>query len=147
MAKKYKNDRVIVDAANGKIIEREYTKGKNKGMTYLRLEWNPGFTERFQAQNSSAQKYLDSEVLRLSAPYMPIRTGILIKSGQLGTRIGTGLVQWVAPYARPQYYKTKDTRSYDTKRGGHWFERMKAEHGKALIAKTRAIAGGKEGKN
>lgn len=46
------------------------------------------------------QKALDSEVLRRSDPYVPMRTGALKKSGIIGTKIGSGLVQYVAPYAK-----------------------------------------------
>lgn len=31
-------------------------------------------------------------------------------------------------YARRQYYNTSTTRSYDSRRGGMWFERMKTAH-------------------
>lgn len=112
------------------------------GNTSCRLTWNPGFGPQTSARYSRAQMFLDSEVLRLSTPYIPMKTSMLIKSGILGTVVGSGTVQWIAPYAKPQYYNTADTRSYNPKRGGHWFNRMKADHGKALIAKTRIIAGG-----
>lgn len=107
-----------------------------------RLTWNPGFGPQASARYSRAQMFLDSEVLRLSSAYVPIRTSMLQKSGILGTVIGSGTVQWIAPYSKKQYYDTADTRFYDALRGGHWFERMKADHGKALIAKTKEIAGG-----
>lgn len=112
------------------------------GNTSCRLTWNPGFGPQTSARYSRAQMFLDSEVQRLSAPYTPKKTTMLIKSSILGTVIGSGEVQWVAPYARWQYYNTADTREYEAKRGAHWFERMKADHGKALIAKTKIIAGG-----
>lgn len=144
MSKSYQNDKTIVQAAHGAIIERQYTKGKYKGKTYLRFEWNPGFAPRFQKQYDSAQKFVDSEVQRRSAPYTPKKTSMLIKSSILGTVIGSGEVQWVAPYARGQYYHTADTRSYDPKRGAHWFERMKADYGKAILSKAKKIGGGSE---
>ena len=114
------------------------------GNTSCRLTWNPGFGPQATARYSRAQSFLDSEVLRLSSAYVPIKTSMLQKSGILGTVIGSGEVQWVAPYARPQYYNTADTRSYDPKRGAHWFERMKADHGKAILSKAKKIGGGSE---
>lgn len=144
MSKSYKNDKTIVQAAHGAIIEHQYTRGKNKGKTQLRFEWSPGFTKRFQIQYDSAQKYVDSAVQKHSAAYTPKKTSMLIKSSILGTVIGSGEVQWVAPYARGQYYHTADTRSYDPKRGAHWFERMKADHGKAILSKAKKIGGGSE---
>lgn len=112
------------------------------GNTSCRLTWNPGFGPQATSRYSRAQRFLDSEVLRLSSAYVPLKTSMLQKSGVLGTVVGSGTVQWVAPYAKPQYYNTADTRSYDPKRGGHWFERMKADHGKALMAKAKEMAGG-----
>lgn len=74
---------------------------------------------------SKKQEIIDSEVLRLCAPLVPFRTGSLERSGTLGTVIGSGEVKYIAPYARAQYYNTAQTRSYDPRRGGKWFERMK----------------------
>ena len=37
----------------------------------------------------------------------PRRTGMLIKSGTLGTVIGSGEIEYLAPYARQQYHKHK----------------------------------------
>ena len=71
------------------------------------------------------QKIIDSEVLRMCSPLVPLRTGTLERSGTLGTLIGSGEVKYIAPYARRQYYNTATTRSYDPRRGGKWFERMK----------------------
>ena len=77
---------------------------------------------------SKKQEIVDSEVLRLCAPMVPKRTGALERSGALGTVIGSGEVKYIAPYARRQYYNTSTTRSYDSRRGGMWFERMKTAH-------------------
>ena len=49
------------------------------------------------------------------------------KSGKLGTEIGSGEVNYIAPYAAPQYYNTAESRPYDGNRGAKWFERMKTE--------------------
>lgn len=97
------------------------------------------------------QKYIDSEVLRLSEPYMPFQSGMLKSSGQIGTVVGSGLVVYNTPYARYQYYgyvmvgkapkQLTDRRiAYHgaPKRGAYWFERMKQNHGMALIEGVRA---------
>lgn len=108
------------------------------------LKWNTDFKPRWQRQYSAAQKFVDSEVLRLSEPYIPLLTGTLIKSGILGTDIGSGTVQWIAPYARKQYYLPRTPGSQTGRlRGPQWFERGKAVWGRALIAKARKMAGGK----
>lgn len=109
---------------------------------FAQLEWNDGFSDKWNKQYSKAQEFVDSEVLRLCSQKVPLQTSMLQKSGILGTEIGKGEVCWIAPYARHQYYDTADSRSYDPQRGGHWFDRMKAEHGKAIITKARKIAGG-----
>ena len=104
------------------------------------MRWNHP-AERLNANLEKAQKYVDSEVLRLSAPYTPLITGNLINSGIRGTVIGSGLVVWNAVYARKQYYNTAQTRPYDPRRGAYWFERMKADHGKQIIAGAKKIGG------
>ena len=112
-------------------------KGKAK------LEFNSSFQPKFQGQYTRAQKFLDSEILRGTEPYTPLLTGILIKSGQLGTDIGSGLVQWIAPYAKAQYYSPRKPGSTTGPlRGPYWFARWKEVKGRNTIEKTRLIAGG-----
>lgn len=96
------------------------------------LIWNAGCAPRVNEVLSRKQEIIDSEVLRLCAPMVPKRTGALERSGTLGTVIGSGEVQYIAPYARAQYYNTSQTRSYDSRRGGMWFERMKVANRAAI---------------
>lgn len=96
------------------------------------LIWNAGCAPRVNEVLSRKQEIIDSEVLRLCAPMVPKRTGALELSGTLGTVIGSGEVQYIAPYARAQYYNTSQTRSYDARRGGMWFERMKVANRAAI---------------
>lgn len=91
------------------------------------LEWNPGFAPRRNQAFANAQKFVDNEVLRRCSPRVPFRTGMLEKSGILGTTIGSGEVQYIVPYAAYQYYATRQSRTYDANRGAKWFERMKTE--------------------
>lgn len=128
-----------ITTPKGSVIQVKTAKGNIKAQ----LQWNPGFSAKWNGQFTEAQRYVDSEVLRLSSRYVPLRTSMLQKSGILGTEIGKGEVCWIAPYARKQYYKTADSRPYDPKRGGHWFERMKADHGAQIIAGAKKRAGGK----
>lgn len=128
-----------ITTPKGAVVQTQTQNGTVKAQ----LQWNPGFSAKWNGRASSAQKYVDSEVLRLSSRYIPLRTSMLQKSGILGTEIGSGEVTWIAPYAKKQYYETADTRSYDAQRGGHWFIRMKAEHGKEIIAGAKARMGGK----
>lgn len=89
------------------------------------LTWSPDFAAKRNAQFSRKQMFVDSEVLRRCSPRVPFKTGMLEKSGKLGTDVGSGEVDYIAPYAAIQYYQTADTRPYDANRGAHWFERMK----------------------
>ena len=106
-----------ITAPQGSIVSN----GKNKA----ELTWNPDFAAKRNAQFSRKQMFVDSEVLRRCSPRVPLQTGMLEKSGKLGTDVGSGEVDYSAPYATIQYYRTADTRPYDANRGAHWFERMK----------------------
>lgn len=100
------------------------------------LTFDPNFKKRSESNFGNAQKFVDSEVLRLNEPYMPKRSGDMIRSGTRGTVIGSGVVEYIAPYARDQYYNNKGkgidglNASNGTKglRGAFSFERMKADH-------------------
>jgi len=109
------------------------------------LVWNTNFQAKWHARYSAAQRYVDSEVLRLCEPYTPLLTGMMIMSGILGTDIGSGTVQWIAPYSHYQYYlKRKNPSKTGPLRGPFWFERMKQVHKTSIIAGARHIAGGEK---
>lgn len=107
-----------------------------------RLVWSSSFKNKWPGQYSRAQQYVDSEVLRLSSPMVPHRTGTLMKSGQLGTVPGSGLVRWIVPYARNRYYNTATSRPDDPRRGAYWFERMKAIYSSQIVNGAKRMAGG-----
>jgi hypothetical protein len=117
----------MIETPRGKIVT-----GKNGK---AQLIWDTKFVDRWSGKYSRAQKFVDSEVLRLSEPYIPLKTSMLIKSGILGTKVGSGLVQWIAPYAKRQYYKGRQpgTSATGALRGRLWFERMKAASLKTII--------------
>lgn len=92
------------------------------------IKWDASFSGRMSAIMDRKQQIVDSEVLRYCSPLVPLRTGALRNSGTIGTVIGSGQVKYVTPYARFQYYATAETRDYDPRRGGKWFERMKSAH-------------------
>lgn len=120
----------------------------------VRLDWNPNFADIWQSRFNQAQRYVDKEVLRYNAKYIPFRTGFLNQSGTLGTVIGSGLVVYNAPYARYMYYGkvmrdaqgramfgmapkhvTNEPIQYHgaPQRGAFWFERMKAAHKDSIL--------------
>lgn len=146
--------KVIVSTPRG-IITKFRTSG---GGFDSKLEWN-GNIQRFNRQYSRAQVWLDNAVVKDSTPFVPMRTGALYKSGQLGTVPGEGVVQWIAPYSRYIYYGKvmrgpKYGRKYPTdkdlnisksehgKAQSFWFEAAKAQNGAAWIRNVRRIAGG-----
>jgi len=114
------------------------------GTTVAKLDWNPDFSDYWSENYWAAQVWLDTQVLRLSAPYVPFLVGILEKSGTLGTVVGSGLVEYVTPYARYQYYRPSQT-ARELREGGMrgpmWFERMKTVHKNYLISGATERAG------
>ena len=116
---------------------------KTKDGTSCELVWNPDFAPKRNQQYSRAQKFVDNECALPISPYVPLRTSMLLKSGQLGTDIGSGEVRYIAPYAQKQYYSPRKPGSATgALRGPQWFERMKTDHGKEIVAAAKKIAGG-----
>ena len=89
-----------------------------------------------------AQKYLDNAVLKDTDPYVPMRTGVLKKSGVLGTRIGSGLVEYVAPYAWKCYYGVhiRFSKSRHPLAQAKWFEASKAVNKNKWLEQVRSFA-------
>lgn len=83
---------------------------------------------RFHKGASLAQMKLDQQVLADSNYYCPLKTGTLQRSAIIGSVIGSGLVRWVTPYARRQYYGVGFDRSKDPNPNAtaKWFEAAKA---------------------
>jgi hypothetical protein len=126
----------IIETPRGKILVNEPT-------MKAELIWNPNFKDKWQGRYTPAQKFVDSEVLRGCEPYVPLLTGMMIMSGILGTFIGSGTVQWIAPYSRHQYYSKRAPGSQTGPlRGPYWFPRWKVVGGPGVITGARKIAGG-----
>jgi hypothetical protein len=114
------------------------------------------------------QKFIDQEAIRLMAPYTPFRAGMLEKGATLGTKIGSGEINQVSPYARFQYYgkvmvssitgspwarhgekkilTDRDLvhdKSIHPMAGPFWFERMKADKKDEILDGARKVAGAK----
>lgn len=107
------------------------------------IKWNPNFSSKFENAFSKTQKVVDSEVLRVTEPYIPLVTSALIKSGILGTTIGSGEVKWIAPYARKVYYaNTPIGRETGPLRGNRWFDRAMKDHKEGIVKRAGAKFGG-----
>lgn len=109
------------------------------------ITFDPNFKKRTQADFNKKQKYIDRKVLQLSDPYIPMQTGMLKKSGTLGTVIGSGKVEYTAPYGRKQYYENAGmgidglNKPGGGLRGKEWFERMKADHKDEILKGLKKI--------
>lgn len=101
------------------------------GRVVARLDWNKNFKERHTQSFNKKQAYVDKECIHRMAPETPMRTGVLIKSASLGTVIGSGEINQIAPYARRQYYEHKE-KSY-------WFKRMKNRHKDSILKGAQKI--------
>lgn len=99
---------------------------------------------RFNPKFSAAQKFIDSEVLRDSAPFTPFRYGNLMKSGNTGTTIGSGKVIYNAPYSKRMYYGVNFNFSKDKhpQASAQWFEKAKAIKKKNWIDGVNKIVRG-----
>lgn len=70
----------------------------------MTLKWNKGFKAKWSEKYLTAQQFVDNAVLTDCEPYVPFRAGILVFSGILSTKVGSGKVIWSTPYARYLYY-------------------------------------------
>lgn len=122
MAKKF-----VIQTPRGSI----YTVNGKGGNVTARIEWNKNFSNQKEQSFERKQMFIDQECIRRMAPETPRRTGVLIKSATLGTAIGSGEIQQIAPYARRQYYEHKE-KSY-------WFERMKNRHKDSILKGAQKI--------
>lgn len=115
------------------------------------------------------QKFIDSEVPRRMSPYMPMLSGYMAdKAYKFGPPIGTGIVEYVGPYMRFQYYgklmvssitgsawakhgemkvltdiDLQHNKSKHPMAGPFAFDRMKADHKDDILNGARKLAGAK----
>lgn len=66
--------------------------------------WSSTFSAAMADKLNKAQKFIDSETIRLMVPYTPMNSGALAESVKLGTVIGSGTLRYNSVYARYQYY-------------------------------------------
>lgn len=122
-------------------------------------------SERELQPYGKVQKFIDQECIRLMDPYTPRVNGELIKATTMGTRIGSGHIEQVAPQARYLYYGklmvssvtgssyakkgegkvlTDKDLEYDTSKnplaGSYWFERMKADRKEQILRGAQKMA-------
>lgn len=138
---------------------------KGKNGSYLRLNWNSRI-KRFNGQYTKAQIWLDATILKDSEQFVPLDAGMLARSGKLGTKLGSGEIRYIAPYARYLYYgklmvdaetgsawARKNSRKVLTDKNlvfinqhprsqAFWYKAAEAQNKQKWIAGARKIAGG-----
>ncbi len=124
-----------IETPRGRVISFRTKAGEFKS----KLTWGEGFGPKKKEDFTKAQEFVDSECLRYMNPLTPRLTGTMIKSASLGTVIGSGQIEYLAPYARRQYYENKSQGD----RGRLWFERMKAQHRDDIVKGAERFAAGK----
>lgn len=110
-----------------------------------RLVLNKAYTiSRFDAKYQKAQAFLDNEVVKHCTPFVPMRTGELMRSGIRGTKPGSGKVVYNAPYAKRMYYGINYHFSKDLhpQACAQWFEKAKGIHRNAWMAGVKKIIKG-----
>lgn len=125
-----------IETPRGKIVTTS-TKG---GTVKADLIWSASFGQKKSAAFLAAQEYVDQSCLDYCDPLTPRLTGMLIKSGTLGTVIGSGSLEYTATYARKQYYENPGGKG---NRGPLWFERMKASKKETIRKGAGRIIDGK----
>lgn len=121
------------------------------------------------AKGGTVQKYIDKACIRYMKPYTPARNMVLSQSAQKDTVIGSGEILQNTPYAHYQYegvvygpnfpqyengilvgwksprkkYRTSRELVYSKSKnplaGKKWFERMKADHKKEILAGAQKL--------
>lgn len=132
------------------------------------LAWNQTFGRDSTQKFNTAQKFVDSQMIRRMVRYTPARNNILSRSPVLGTKIGSGHICYLSPYGRYQYYGklmvSRLTGSAYARRGeskvltdrdltysklrhpqaqAKWFEVTKSRYGAQILRGAAAIAGGR----
>lgn len=87
-----------------------------------------------------AQKFVDSECIRLMDPYTPFKIGSLKSSPNIQS--GGGLIIQQKPYAKRWYYEHANFNEAP-RRGNKWFERMKLNHKDSILKGAAKIIGAK----
>ncbi|MGU8397593.1 minor capsid protein [Clostridium perfringens] len=100
--------------------------------------------ERGLNADGKTQRFLTTEVARLSNPYVPWKSGNL-KDTQV--EIKPTQIKYYAPYAQKQYYENAGMGKQGLHRGGMrgklWIPRMMADRGDELIESVAKMAGGR----
>ena len=103
------------------------------------FEWNSNFRSNWNRRFEEAQKIVDSEVIRLTDPLVPFAQGDLKNSAIRNTRLGSGLVRYVTPYAKRLYYNPRYRFRGAPTRGAYWFERGKRRYLRTIRRRVASV--------
>jgi hypothetical protein len=114
---------IILETPRGAVITRSFSGGDMSA----EVIFFPGALEKLKDQFHSAQAWLDNAILEDTAPYVPMITGALVQSGILGTVIGTGMIYYIAPYAKKVWERdTPPSKEAHPAASRRWIEPSKA---------------------
>ncbi len=111
-------------------------------VTFKTLELKLLLANRGLEVKGRVQRVVDSDVIRLTDNYVPMDSGELKRSATNFTKLGSGEVRYVTPYARRQYYENAGKSG--GLRGKMWFHRSKADNKKAILTSAIKEAGAKK---
>jgi hypothetical protein len=104
---------------------------------------NAKILTRLKSGNHRAQQWLDNEILKGTAPFVPRISGELERSGIEGTKIGSGQLVYNKVYAKKQYYGNfKHTTQPHSKATREWFEVSKAVNRAKWVRGVKKLGGG-----
>lgn len=95
-------------------------------------------------KNGKAQQFFTNEIARMANPYVPFQSGNL---KDIQVSILPGQIQYLAPYAKRQYYSNRGLGQEGICRGGlrgkQWINRMWADQGKNIVSSVCKFVGGR----
>ena len=102
---------------------------------------------RRQKAFEEAQKYVDSECIKLMTPWVPVAKPKWRNAGRLRDSVSNpepGLIEYTAPFAESDYYAEKNHAASGNPNAQRlWFEVMKKTHAKEILAGVCEITGGR----
>lgn len=106
--------------------------------TKIKLTMDPAdkiMLKRNLNKNGNGQKFLTSEIRRMSDPYVPLLHGPLKNTAV----VETDRIIYIQPYAAVNWYTNKGK----GKRGKQWVLRMWADRGKDIVKSVANYCGGR----
>lgn len=88
------------------------------------------------------QQFIDFECLKLTNEKMPKRENILIESGSIHTKIGSGSLEYRTVYGRKLYYHPEYNFNEAPERGGYAFDRVKQQYKERILSGAQKLANG-----